>query len=362
DSDNSGRGFITMNEVETRSAGGSLVSFVAAPFKQALSVDYFWLRVACLIACLPSAGALVLKVTGLMQMQTSVLYVFLPCAFFLIGVWWTARPGKYEEVGSAILLGSVAGLAATFAYDLIRIPFLILGQRVFMTIDTYGMWIMDASVSTGLTDVVGWTYHYANGITFGIIFALFLRGQHVIWAVLYAIFLETINLITPFTEIFGLSTNLSAIGILYLGHVAYGLPLGFMVRDWDKWLGRLRGWSGIAKWGVIVAGLVWLVWEAVSPERMEFDRRSENNKLIVEGPLLNPEFLRIDLGEPVAIENPGEAAVVINKSTDEKYEMEAGSIDHFTPQRPGIYQVFVEVDGKTHSSFILVEPVENIGQ
>ena len=351
-----------MKELETSSAGSSLLSFIAAPFKQALSVDYFWLRVACLIACLPSAGALVLKVTGLMQMQPGVLYVFLPCACFLITIWWTARPGRYEEVGNAILLGAVAGLVATFAYDLIRIPFLLLGQRVFMTIDTYGMWIMDASVSTGLTDVVGWIYHYSNGISFGIIFALFLRGQHIIWAVLYAIVLETINLITPFTEIFGLSTNLSAIGILYLGHVAYGLPLGFMVRDWDKWLGRLRGWSGIAKWGVITAGLIWLVWEAVSPERMEFDGRSEKNKLRVEGPLLNPEFLRIDLGELVTIENPGEAAVVINKSTDERYKLEAGGLDSLALQGPGIYQVFVEVEGKTHSSFVLVEPVENIGQ
>jgi hypothetical protein len=328
-----------------------------------VSQDRFGLRVACALACVPSAGSLLLKVYGIAEMHHAVPFIFLPCAVFLMAVWRFGRAFGAGEVSDAIALGAVGGLFATFAYDLIRVPFMLAGIHVFMSIDTYGLWIVDARHSSGFTDVIGWTYHFSNGITFGIIYALFMRGQHWLWAVLYAIVLETINLISPFMEIFRLSSNYLGIFILYLGHVAYGMPLGLMTQRWEASLQRMRATPRLVWMPLLACGLGWLCAEAFLPARAAKDARATAGVLKVEGAILNPELIR--LGHPgglTLVNSSPDPVMVLDRTTNQTYAVRPGGEARAAFARPGIYQLHVSTPERTHSSFAIVEPVAETGR
>lgn len=328
---------------------------------ESLHLDAFWLRALCMLACVPSAGALLLKVYGVMPMQTAILYLYLPCVVFLTGVWLAGAGGRYKPVREAISIGILAGLLATFAYDLTRVPFLLFGQRVFMTINTYGVWISDAGQSSRFTDVIGWAYHFSNGIAFGIMYALFMRGRHWLWAVVYACLLETIALSSPFRPIFSLSGNWQAIGILYLGHVAYGIPLGLLCQHWDasrRWLEGIGRPVILGFWGLFVLALAHPI---IAPDDVARDKRRTHGELTVEGKRLNPDFLRIRHGEHAVFGNPtAEAVSVLIKNRNERIRVPAGGVTSRVFPDQGIYQVLVETDGRTRSSFVIVEDVEDL--
>lgn len=325
--------------------------------------DDFWLRAACFLACIPSGGALLAKVFGVASMQTVTLFLFLPGALFLAGAWWWATRNERTTLDEALAIGFWGGLLGTVAYDLSRVPFLVLlGQRVFAPINVYGIWLADAAHSSRFTDLLGWSYHFSNGITFGIMYALFMRGRHWLWAIVWAFLLETIAILSPFSTIFNLSGNYGAIGIAYLGHVAYGLPLGWLVTRWretKRFLNSLplavrRGWPVVALL-LILTGVWWPTWRAR-------DARVAPATFRVEGQRLNPGWLRIERGEEITASNPQGADVsLVNKTEGQAIPLEAGAETRLEFGREGIYQIFVATEDRTHSSFVIVEPVEEMG-
>lgn len=316
------------------------------------------LRIACFLACIPSGGALLAKVYGLASMQQVVLFVFLPCCVFLGTVWLRARRSD-EDLADALLLGFVGGLLGTLAYDLIRIPFLIGGQRVFAPIHAYGVWVADASTSSRFTDVLGWSYHFSNGITFGIMYALFMRGRHWLWAVGWAFLLETIAVVSPFAQIFHLAGDYSKLGVAYLGHVAYALPLGFMVMRWERSRERLHNAPPWAGWLVGMGAVALLLGPLVSPIRAERDQRVQPGTFRIEGDRLNPDWLRVERGTAIRIENPSaEAATVFVRPPGVELIVPANGAIQQPLNGTGVVQVFVMTDRRSHSSFVLAEPVE----
>lgn len=326
----------------------------------------FWLRVACFLACIPSGGALLAKVFGIASLQSVTVFLFVPCAVFLIGVWaWSGRNGQ-DYLQQALTIGFWGGLLGTLAYDAIRIPFLVLlGQRVFAPISVYGIWALDAGISSRLTEVVGWGYHFSNGITFGIMYALFMRGRYWLWAILWAFLLETIAILSPFSQIFNLTGNYSAIGIAYLGHVAYGLPLGWLVYKWDETLNWRNREPVFLRWAG--PGLAFLIMAFVvlsplgRPSWIARESRAVAGTLLVEGERLNPDWVRIDRGESVTVRNnENRDVVVVNKSRGTSLPLSAGVQEMMSFPNTGIYQIFVETEGQTRSSFVIVEPVEDL--
>ncbi|NIT60966.1 MAG: hypothetical protein GWN00_33605, partial [Aliifodinibius sp.] len=84
-------------------------------------------------------------------------------------------------------------------------------------------------------------------------------------------------------------------------------------------------------------------------------------KLLVEGHRLNPDWVRIDRGQSITIQNnEDQAVVVVNNSTGMNWSLSAGTQESITFADTGIYQFFVETDSQTRSSFVIVEPVEDL--
>ena len=172
-------------------------------------------------------------------MNPFTLFIFLPCCGLVLVVFFLTRGREgFDSISESIRVGFVAGLLGTLAYDLVRVPFVILGQRVYVPIQIYGVWIADADMSSRFTDVLGWAYHFSNGISFGIMYALFMRGRHWVWGILWGVVLETLAILSPFGVIFSVRTSPSALGIAYLGHFAYGFLLGWLVQHSRNAAGR----------------------------------------------------------------------------------------------------------------------------
>jgi hypothetical protein len=293
-------------------------------------------------------------------MQSISLAVALPCCLGLIAVWlWAGRSGK-EQLAWALEIGFVGGLFGTIAYDVSRLPFSVAGQRIFVPISAYGLWIIDAASSSRFTELTGWLYHFSNGITFGIMYALFMRKRHWGWGILWGLVLETIAILTPFAKVFGLSGNYYAIGIAYVGHVFYGLPLGWLVYRWSVTQDQLQATAASHKWMLIVLACAAMAWQLFSPENIRRDARAIKGEFRVEGQRLNPDWLRINRGQEIGVYNPEEDTSVRVKQTNIARRIKSGQKETFFFPETGIYQIFVETNRQTQSSFVMVEPVEEL--
>ena len=312
---------------------------------------------SCFLAALWGAVFLA-KFYGIASMRLVTVGFALPATVLLLLICRWARQ-HYPDLAAALLIGAIGGLLGTVAYDLVRVPFVLGGQRIFAPISAYGLWILEADQSSRFSEVVGWLYHFINGISFGILYALCCQGRHWAWAILWGFILETIAIGSPFGTLFMMRTNSLAIAAAYLGHVAYGIPLGFVVQQWrrvETWLNTVPPFLW---WSAALIVTCAIVGPMLSPELIGRDVRRTAGALRVEGSLLNPNWIRIQSGHEVVVVNPGDANVRVRfPRTGDVLELGAGSTQRIGFARPGIYPAFVETTKRSHSSFVIVEPVE----
>lgn len=315
------------------------------------------LRLGCFLASTASIAALMAHLHGLAPMGPLVVGLALPSCAALVGTGlWAARTGR-REVATDLVLGAVGGLLGTLAYDLFRLPFHLAGWRVFAPISAFGLWILDAPASSRFTEVAGWSYHFLNGVTFGIMYALFMRGRHWAWAVGWGMSLEMLAVLSPFGDLFALRGNYPGLAIAFAGHVAYGIPLGLVVWRWQAtsaWLVSVPAGAWAFSGAVGLLALLHPLWDQA---RVEGDRRRQPMAFVVEGRTLHPAWVRVARGESVSLSNPGTTPATIRILPGGTHRVPAGGSLAVSLQEGGIRQVFVQTDARSVSSFLVVEPV-----
>ena len=79
--------------------------------------------------------------------------------------------------------------------------------------------------------MLGWTYHFSNGAALGIMFLTMVRRPDpriLFWgAVAWALFIESMLLLTPYTTFFGLQLNGRFLFLTASAHLVFGLTLGW---------------------------------------------------------------------------------------------------------------------------------------
>ena len=235
------------------------------------------------------------------------LAVGLPALVVLvaIAVWSSRHPDEAPRLRRALVAGAFGGLVGTIGYDLFRIPFIVGGLRLFAPIDSYGVLLLDAGASSQLTGLAGWSYHFTNGIGFGIAYAVVALGRRWPWAVGWGLVLETATILTPFADSYAIAGKWDLIAIAYAAHLAYGIPLGLVVQRAARWDPRqplpIPLWVSFA--ALAVALVAWLRPTPSVPQQAATE--------IVEGRFV-PEWVRV---------RPGECAAVTN-TDDRPYESE----------------------------------------
>jgi hypothetical protein len=157
----------------------------------------------------------------------------------LIGVW-LSRSGRESRLRTALYCGAVGGLVGALAYDVVRIPQVLVGIRPYLPIESYGLLMLNATSSSAGTELAGWTFNLINGIGFGISYAVVALGRRWYWAVAWAFILETVTVVSPFAAYYQLAGKWDLIAMAYLAHIAYGYPLGKIVEAGDRFRNGLQ--------------------------------------------------------------------------------------------------------------------------
>jgi hypothetical protein len=319
------------------------------------------MRFGVFLAALPSGSAVLTEVYGVATLRDVVWFAALPGYLVLIAVWihgCRASNPRARALADAIALGALGGFLGTIAYDVIRIPFVIAGIRVYVPNSTYGLWILDAAVSTRFTETVGWAYHFANGTCFGIMYAVFMRGRHWAWAIAWAFLLETIALISPYGVVYNLAGKPGVIAIAYLGHVAYGIPLGLMVQHWNSCVDFLRKLPRVVSAGFAALLAAAVIGALTSPSAREADAKVRAGGFSVDEARLVPDYARVLRPAAVALRNPCGGRTVVIVIDGAATSPLAACEERNVTLAPGVHQLFVQTDGfRTRSSFLIVDPV-----
>jgi hypothetical protein len=272
-----------------------------------------------------SIAALLAEVYGIADMATVGRFVTVPGLVMLavLGSGQVVKGEAGEELRRRLRVGAVGGVIGTLGYDVFRIPFAAAGRRLFAPIDSYGMFLVDADLSSSVSDTVGWLFHLSNGVTFGTAYALVMARRHWAWGVLWGLILESAIVLTPFRERYHLH-DWTAIGIAYAAHIPYGYAVGWMAQRVDEQDRSLRAALGrpvLASVGLAAAAIV--VWQqpwSDSAERDLAHRLSDEagrTVVVVRGDTMVPEWSRVGVGECLLVENVG----------DDRFETQFGLIE-----------------------------------
>jgi len=203
---------------------------------------------AIVVVCsLTSVGAFLLDVAELLAMPFTITAISLPALVLTLALSvWAGRVGRLLFL-RRLYAGFAAGLVATLAYDAVRgaIMLAVPGDfNPFRALPNFGALILDTSAQTTGAHVAGWLYHFWNGISFAVNYALVAGGARFYYAFVWAMFLETMTLLV-YPNAFAVSRSDAAfVGVSFVGHAVYGTTMGVLCRQWLS-EGAMRGrpWS-----------------------------------------------------------------------------------------------------------------------
>ncbi len=243
----------------TNLAVGIPVSFLKdRPLKSELtprcSVSYrvwavFWNGYSRLLAfalAFTSIACLILHFYGLASMRFVFAAVTIPAFVILAALCWRSVRQVDKTFAKMVAIGSIAGLVAAIAYDLFRLPFVVLHASgyhypfalpLFKVFPAFGALLLGQPALQANYSVseyaLGWTYHFSNAVGFGIMYVAAIGyplRRHWIWAVVMAVGLETGMLLMPYADLFSIRITPWFISMTSLAHGLFGLALGLSSR------------------------------------------------------------------------------------------------------------------------------------
>jgi hypothetical protein len=182
---------------------------------------------------------------GYFTLSTLALRVLLPSALVVVLVLAVAVARRHGRLVNRMIAGGIAGGLATIALEIVRSTGFHLGQMPGSMPQLAGVLLTNRFMlgPSVWSNIAGWTYHYWNGICFGLIFAVVL-GRKPVWvAASYGLFMAIGFLVSPAVTALGIGfmgKNMPGMPVtVVLAHLAYATALWFLVRRWvrdPEWL------------------------------------------------------------------------------------------------------------------------------
>ncbi len=198
-----------------------------------------------------SIWCLLAEFYGLCSMRAFTTWILIPATVLLIAMALIDRAKGDRRLWRAIAIGATGGLLAAVAYDIFRLPFVIAATDhagpvwarlpLFKVFPRFGAMILGHSFDiqgrgtqldsqfTLLDHVVGWIYHFSNGITFGVMYMAIIGDatrRSWWWGVVLAVGLELAMLFTPYTSFFGINPVTRFVVVTLTAHLIFGVALG----------------------------------------------------------------------------------------------------------------------------------------
>ena len=309
------------------------------------------LTVAVAVLALLNVAPLLAWVSDLGSFADWFRYLTLPALVGVVAIAAAAhRTPAFARLRLVVVLGAVGGLVGTLGYDLIRVPFVMGGKQVLAPIESYGVLLLDARGSSPLSGFAGWTYHFANGICFGIAYAAVGLGRSKWWAVGWSLVLETATVVTGFAVYYQLTGKWDVIAIAYLAHIPYGLALGWFTErplEVRSKLDEVGRWIVPATFGALLVGL--LVWHRPAPPD-----HPDGDVWLAEGDRFAPRWIRVPVGGCVTVVNPGGQSLALAGPVGDP-TVEPASETPVCFDDEGVHRIKVDDEAWT-GGFVIVDP------
>jgi hypothetical protein len=219
----------------------------------------FWspaFRAAVFILAATSIWSLLIEFYGWCSMRSFTLFVSLPALSALCGLALTDRFIGSRRLWRAVVVGASAGLLAALAYDVFRLPFVyaetlgiqqvVPALKLFKVFPRFGAMLLSQPLEQAHYSVpaqlLGWGYHFSNGVTFGIMYLALIRDatkRHWAWGVVFAVGLELGMLFTPYPAYFQISLTTRFIIVTLAAHAVFGVVMGrTAMRLWNIYAER----------------------------------------------------------------------------------------------------------------------------
>jgi hypothetical protein len=198
-----------------------------------------------------SIWCLLAEFYGLCSMRTFTFAILVPSTAVLIGMAVLDYFKGDRRLVRAVIIGSIGGFVAAVAYDLFRLPW-VLGAAdgigpdwvrlpLFKVFPRFGAMILGQPFSkdtpesqfTLAAHLVGWFYHFSNGVTFGVMYMAMIGDatkRSWLWAIALAAGLELALLFTPYIDFFRLNRTALFVVVTLAAHVIFGVALGLYTR------------------------------------------------------------------------------------------------------------------------------------
>jgi hypothetical protein len=210
-------------------------------------------RLAVVLLSATSIWSLLVEFFQLWSMRNFVLFVFLPASAGLAGLALADRALGTQRLWRSVIAGALAGLLAAVTYDGFRLPFVYavpLGlQRILPALDLFKVFPQFGAMILGeplrqahyslAAQLVGWAYHFSNGLTFGIMFVALVgraEARHLGWGVLFAVGLELALLFSPYPGFFQIPLTAGFVVVTLFVHLIFGLTMGWTAPVFWRWL------------------------------------------------------------------------------------------------------------------------------
>ncbi|MBX3381609.1 MAG: hypothetical protein KF805_16050 [Phycisphaeraceae bacterium] len=214
---------------------------------------------------------------GILSMRNFALWIMAPASIALVVLglidrhqWRTttassaasaslmkAVPPHPGSLARALVIGAAAGLIAAIAYDIFRLPFvfskawglepLVPQMNLFKVFPRFGAMLLGQQLEqphyTLGTHLLGWAYHFSNGMTFGIMFIALIgdtsrRGMvfTIVAGIVMATGLEAGMLFSPYTQFFGIHLTTTFVIVTLTAHLIFGAVMGWLAKKWQPTL------------------------------------------------------------------------------------------------------------------------------
>lgn len=199
-----------------------------------------------------SIWCLLAEFYGLCSMRLFTFAILIPATVALIAIAFVDRARGEGRLWKPVLIGACGGFLAACAYDLFRLVWVVgaadhvgptwLRLPLFKVFPRFGAMILGLPYTAQQTDsqfpllahVVGWVYHFSNGITFGVMYMALIGDagrRSWLWGVALAAGLEAAMLFTPYTAFFGIHLTALFVVVTLSAHIIFGAVLGLYARS-----------------------------------------------------------------------------------------------------------------------------------
>src|SRR3954471_4776084 len=188
------------------------------------------------------------------DMRTFFYTILLPSTVALYGIAVLDKSRGEGRLWRAVVIGTIGGLVGAVAYDLFRLPFVYsdawgLGRfgipqmPLFKVFPRFGALLLGEPIEQPsyslAANLIGWSYHFSNGATFGVMFASMYAGAReafggvrgtaaaaVFFGTLMAVGIELCLLASPYSTFFGIAMTPRFIVVTLIAPVIFGIGMG----------------------------------------------------------------------------------------------------------------------------------------